>query len=69
MTSRPRCTHADYKVDWICALSFEMAAVSLMLDAIHEDLPVSPTDPNTYILGNIGITISLLPFYHRVYMV
>ncbi|KAL4749087.1 hypothetical protein BDW72DRAFT_179063 [Aspergillus terricola var. indicus] len=66
MASRVRRTHADYTVGWICALPIEMAAARLMLDAIHEDLPVPhlSTDPNTYILGNIGnhdIAIAILP--------
>ncbi|KAL3439055.1 nucleoside phosphorylase domain-containing protein [Aspergillus tetrazonus] len=53
MACGPRRTHADYTVGWI-----------LMLDTIHEDLPVPSTDPNTYYLGNIGdhnIAIAILP--------
>lgn len=41
-----------------------MAVAKLMLDTIHEGLPVPPTDPNTYYLGNIGdhnIAIAILP--------
>ncbi|KAJ5773565.1 hypothetical protein N7457_008461 [Penicillium paradoxum] len=51
-------------VGWICALSLEMAAAKLMLDAIHPSLPHPPTDRNTYILGNIGehnIVVVCLP--------
>lgn len=54
----------DYTVGWICALPVEMAAVKLMLDAIHPSLPRPPTDQNNYILGNIGdhnIVIASLP--------
>jgi nucleoside phosphorylase len=46
--------HDDYTVGWICALPLEMAAAKVMLDEIHEDLPVQPSDHNEYILGKIG---------------
>jgi hypothetical protein len=54
----------DYTVGWICALPNEMAAAKAMLDDIHTDLPVHPSDHNTYTLGRIGnhkIAIACLP--------
>jgi nucleoside phosphorylase len=41
-----------------------MAAAKVMLDEVHEDLPVSATDHNTYILGRIkehNVVIACLP--------
>ncbi|KAJ5517508.1 hypothetical protein N7527_009068 [Penicillium freii] len=64
MAARATLSHEDYTVGWICALPLEMAAAKLMLDAIHPSLPRSPTDQNTYILGNIGdhnVVIACLP--------
>lgn len=60
-------SHEDYTVGWICALPIEMAAAIAMLDAIHETLPNSRDDTNTYTLGNIGmhnIVIACLPSSH-----
>lgn len=57
-------SHDDYTVGWICALPLEMAAAKAMLDDIHADLPVSPTDHNTYVLGSIGahnVVVACLP--------
>lgn len=47
-------TPEDYTVGIICALPIEMAAVSAVLDSRHRDLPVRPSDHNTYTLGKIG---------------
>ncbi|PCH00605.1 Disease resistance protein [Penicillium occitanis (nom. inval.)] len=46
------------------ALPREMAAAKVMLDEVHDDLPVSSTDHNTYILGSIkehNVVIACLP--------
>jgi nucleoside phosphorylase len=54
----------DYNVSWICALHIETAAARAMLDCIHDDLPRTPHDINTYTLGSIGhhnIVIASLP--------
>lgn len=54
----------DYTVSWICALHIETAAARAMLDCIHDDLPRTPNDINTYTLGSIGhhnIVIAGLP--------
>src|ERR1700735_2629785 len=56
--------HHDYTVAWVCALPLEMAAAKAMLDEIHPDLPTSPIDQNTYVLGRIrahNIVIACLP--------
>ncbi|KAJ5823813.1 Pfs NACHT and Ankyrin domain protein [Penicillium robsamsonii] len=60
-------SHDDYTVGWICALPIEMAAARTMLDTVHEALPNSRNDTNTYILGNIAmhnIIIACLPSGH-----
>lgn len=64
MASTGRLSHDDYTVAWICALPVEMAAAKLMLDEVHENLPVLPNDDNTYTLGRIGkhnVVIAGLP--------
>src|ERR1700684_3456264 len=56
--------HHDYTVAWVCALPLEMAAAKAMLDEIHPDLPTSPNDQNTYVLGKIhahNVVIACLP--------
>lgn len=61
-------THHDYTVAWICALPIEMAAAKAMLEEVHPDLPIHPSDTNQYILGRIGphnIVLACLP--HNVY--
>lgn len=52
-TKNPR-SHDDYTVGWIYTLPLEIAAVKLMLDALHPTLAVPSTDQNNYILGNVG---------------
>ncbi|KAJ5597521.1 Nucleoside phosphorylase [Penicillium hordei] len=57
--------HNDYTVGWICALPLEMAAAQVLLDEVHEDLPVQPNDHNAYTLGSIGkhnVVIACLPY-------
>lgn len=57
-------THRDYTVGWICALSIELSAARVLLDDIHETLPTSRDDTNTYTFGNMGmhnIVIACLP--------
>ncbi|KAM0461500.1 hypothetical protein ACHAPV_004205 [Trichoderma viride] len=57
----------DYTVSWICALYIETAAARAILDCIHDDLPRTPNDINTYTLGSIGhhnIVIASLPAGH-----
>lgn len=64
MARRAPRYHDDYTIGWISALPLEMAAAKTMLDGIHDDLPIQPTDHNTYILGNIkehNIVIACLP--------
>lgn len=54
----------DYTVGWICALHIETAAARAMLDHIHDDLPRTLHDINTYTFGSIGhhnIVIASLP--------
>ncbi|KAJ5393377.1 uncharacterized protein N7487_011018 [Penicillium crustosum] len=43
--------HDDNTVGWICALPLEMAAAQVLLDEVHEDLPVQANDDNAYTLG------------------
>jgi nucleoside phosphorylase len=57
-------THDDYTVGWICALSKEQTAATVMLDNVHPDLPKPLYDQNTYTLGCIGkhnVVIACLP--------
>lgn len=57
--------HNDYTVGWICALPLEMAAAQVLLDEVHDDLPVQPNDHNAYTLGSIGkhnVVIACLPY-------
>lgn len=63
MTSKA-LTHRDYSVGWVCALTKELAAATVMLDERHPDLPKQPSDQNAYTLGSIGdhnIAIACLP--------
>ncbi|KAH7129542.1 hypothetical protein B0J13DRAFT_627373 [Dactylonectria estremocensis] len=60
----PRLPPQDYTVGWICALPIELAAATAMLDCIHENLPIDPSDSNTYTLGNMGkhnVVVACLP--------
>ncbi|KAF4502493.1 hypothetical protein FAGAP_1271 [Fusarium agapanthi] len=53
-----------YKVAWICALHFEMAAARAMLDEEHADCPRQANDTNSYVLGSIqnhNVVIACLP--------
>ncbi|KAN0085607.1 hypothetical protein V8E54_002074 [Elaphomyces granulatus] len=62
-TTTLRNTH-EYTVAWVCALPLEMAAAKSMLDEIHPNLPNSPGDQNTYVLGKIhahNVIIACLP--------
>lgn len=57
-------SHHDYTIGWICALSIEMTAATVMLDEVHASLTTSQDDTNTYTLGNVGINniaIACLP--------
>jgi hypothetical protein len=57
-------THRDYLVGWVCALTEELAAATIMLDSRHSDLAKPSNDQNTYTLGSIGghnIAIACLP--------
>ncbi|KAJ0423596.1 nucleoside phosphorylase domain-containing protein [Aspergillus carlsbadensis] len=57
-------SHSDYLMGWVCALPLEMAAASVMLDEVHQSLPQSPDDSNTYTLGRIAnhnVVIACLP--------
>ncbi|KAL3453195.1 Pfs domain protein [Aspergillus insuetus] len=64
MSSSTRLSYGDYLMGWVCALPLEMAAASVMLDEVHQPLPQSPNDSNTYTLGRIGnhnVVIACLP--------
>lgn len=58
-------TNTDYTVGWICALPKEQTAAIAMLDQTHHpELPKQPNDHNAYTLGSIGahnIVIACLP--------
>ncbi|KAJ3578558.1 hypothetical protein NPX13_g2003 [Xylaria arbuscula] len=59
-----KLTHGDYAFGWVAALPIELAAARAMLDELHEELPRSRGDSNTYTLGEIGnhnIVIASLP--------
>ena len=63
MTSKV-LTHRDYSVGWVCALTMELSAATVMLDERHPDLPKRPSDQNAYTLGSIGdhnIVVACLP--------
>ena len=48
-------TRQDYSVGWICALTKELVAATIMLDGKeHPALPIPAADQNTYTLGSIG---------------
>jgi hypothetical protein len=56
--------YEDYTVGWICTLPIEMAGARAMLGKFHADLPATPYDDNTYILGRIShhnIVVACLP--------
>lgn len=64
MNPRPRLTHRDYTVGWICALPTELTAAIAMLDERHLTLKQHPADNNTYNMGRIGehnVVITCLP--------
>ncbi|KAN0077506.1 hypothetical protein V8E54_005810 [Elaphomyces granulatus] len=64
MTATTTMRHHNYTVAWVCALPLEMAAAKSMLDEIHPDLPISPNDQNTYVLGKLrahNVVIACLP--------
>ena len=57
-------SRGDYTVGWVCALPVERACATSMLDQVHCNFPVLPTDHNTYTLGRIGnhnIVVACLP--------
>ncbi|KAE8137306.1 hypothetical protein BDV38DRAFT_88339 [Aspergillus pseudotamarii] len=43
----------DYKVAIICALHHELAAVVMLFDTSHGDVPIPTADPNSYVFGSI----------------
>ncbi|KAK6499947.1 hypothetical protein TWF481_010303 [Arthrobotrys musiformis] len=55
----------EYTIGWICALSKEQTAATLMLDETHPSLDSKPPDDtNVYTLGSIGhhnVAITCLP--------
>ncbi|CAG9990680.1 unnamed protein product [Clonostachys byssicola] len=56
--------HDHYSIAWICALHIELETAWAMLDDIHDPLPQSANDSNTYTLGSINhhnIIITCLP--------
>ncbi|KAI0520942.1 nucleoside phosphorylase domain-containing protein [Xylaria bambusicola] len=63
-SKRMKLTYGDYTIGWVAALPEEYAAAEAMLDEIHEDIPRSRGDPNTYTFGRIGghnVVIAGLP--------
>ncbi|EGX88078.1 serine/threonine-protein kinase ripk4, putative [Cordyceps militaris CM01] len=57
-------THDAYTVGWICALTNEQTAATVLLDERHGDLPSPTTDSNAYTLGRVGnhnVVIACLP--------
>src|SRR5436190_7710334 len=61
---RPRLSHVDYTVGWICALPQELVAAIAMLDERHSPLEQHPADHNLYTLGRVGqhnVVIACLP--------
>ena len=57
-------SHNDYTVGWVCALSKEQTAATVMLDEEHAGLPKPPNDHNIYTLGCVGkhnVVIACLP--------
>jgi nucleoside phosphorylase len=52
--ARPQRNHNDYSIGVICALAVEKAAFVAMMDAVHETLPTSKDDDNSYTFGSIG---------------
>ncbi|XHF99882.1 hypothetical protein AWENTII_003367 [Aspergillus wentii] len=64
MPAKIRLSHSEYTVGWICALPLEMAAATVMLDEVHENLLTQLTDHNSYTLGRIGkhnVVVTCLP--------
>lgn len=53
-TISKRLSHRDYTVGWISAIFVEFAAAQVLLDEVHEALPLEPGDNNRYVLGRIG---------------
>ncbi|KAK6332694.1 hypothetical protein TWF730_004353 [Orbilia blumenaviensis] len=54
----------DYTVGWICAIAIELAAVTAILDEVHETSPISRCDHDIYKFGRIGchnVVIACLP--------
>ncbi|KAL4939607.1 hypothetical protein BDV06DRAFT_33609 [Aspergillus oleicola] len=47
--------HGAYTVGWMVTIGVELDAGRLLLDKEHADLPARPHDPNSYILGEMGI--------------
>ena len=44
----------DYTIDWICDTASTLAAATAILDETHPDLPIRPTDYESYTLGRIS---------------
>jgi hypothetical protein len=51
----PSLNHDAYTVGWVATLDCELDAARLSLDKEHKSLPAAPDDPNSYILGEIGV--------------
>ncbi|TGJ72390.1 hypothetical protein EYR41_004289 [Orbilia oligospora] len=64
MSTTPK-RREEYTIGWICALSKEQTAATLMLDETHPSLDSKPHgDTNAYTLGSIGrhnVAITCLP--------
>ncbi|KAK1143511.1 hypothetical protein N8T08_006317 [Aspergillus melleus] len=62
----PSYPNTTYKIGWICALPIEMAAAKGMLDELHGNpqIPPSQIDTNSYLLGKVhahNVVIACLP--------
>ncbi|KAF3941493.1 hypothetical protein ABW19_dt0200051 [Dactylella cylindrospora] len=51
---KPRLSHEDYSIGWICALDIELTASLEMFDKEHETLDQPNGDNNSYFYGRIG---------------
>jgi hypothetical protein len=51
-----------YTVCWMTTLDCELVAARLFLDKEHADLPTDRKDPNSYILGEMGINNVVIAF-------
>ncbi|KAL4966558.1 ankyrin repeat-containing domain protein [Aspergillus stella-maris] len=63
--SASHLNHDAYTVGWVATLGVELDAGRLLLDMEHADLPARPHDPNSYILGEMGVHNVVIVFPPR----